>query len=109
MNGTQRLAGCDRISDRDMKVDARRFVVRRAGELGQAGDPAIVDGMHVSRSFGYERSALPRLRRNTHSALRLADTLKLLPGAAVVERRRGHCLAAAFERGTGEFEQHAGE
>ena len=53
-----------------MQVDAGRLVVRGAGELGQPGNLAVVDGVDLARPLRQKRSLLARL--SAAPAFRLA-------------------------------------
>ena len=80
---------------------------RRAGELGDAGQAAVIDGDDPSAMRRAQHMRVGCDRRHAHAALRVANGLEFRPCRAAVEYRArqrdalaGGGLAAEFERDT---------
>ncbi|CEG09211.1 hypothetical protein BN961_02634 [Afipia felis] len=109
MEDAKRLTRGNARTQMGCEVYAGRFGFRGACEFRQAGNLAVIDARHQTRTRGNKRVLVFGHRRHAHASLRLAYPLKLGPGAAVIQRSQRERLTAPRLAYTAEFEERAGQ
>ena len=107
MDRTKRQARLDRIAETNMDIDASRFRLRRARELGESRELAVID--RGKRPAGLCRDIMTMTRQGYRpkASLRFTNGLELVPCTSAGDGIAGRWLALPFGVSAGELEKRS--